>query len=316
MVHRVPVLTEWARYPSIARDSGCLVYESRRETQNIMLLPLVYDGAPAAAAESLIVSNGVDCDPTWSPDGQQIAFISTRSGHRELWTCAQDGSAPRQLTRFAGGHVASPVWSPGSRQMAFVVIGEKTALYVIETGGGRLRRIRAVDQNLLPCSWSRDGEWIYCASDVGGSWDIWRVGFDSSGASRVTNDGGMAAIEAPAGERLYYVQPDRPGIWSRPVDGGAPACVVADFPASHFRDWTVTETGIFYVRPAGSTAVVVCFDPVSGETCPVARIPSYPAPRFSVAPDGQSMLFARSELLDIDLHVLDYLPSPALRSAP
>jgi TolB protein len=49
-------------------------------------------------------------DPTWSPDGKQIAFVSIRSGAPELWMVNVDGSNLRQLTS-AGQTVRFPFWS-------------------------------------------------------------------------------------------------------------------------------------------------------------------------------------------------------------
>jgi len=36
--------------------------------------------------------------PTWSPDGRHLAFESTRTGTRQVWTMLADGSNPKQLT--------------------------------------------------------------------------------------------------------------------------------------------------------------------------------------------------------------------------
>ena len=36
--------------------------------------------------------------PTWSPDGRHLAFESTRTGTRQVWTMLGDGSNPKQLT--------------------------------------------------------------------------------------------------------------------------------------------------------------------------------------------------------------------------
>jgi TolB protein len=37
--------------------------------------------------------------PTWSPDGRHLAFESTRSGSREIWTMLANGLEPKQLTK-------------------------------------------------------------------------------------------------------------------------------------------------------------------------------------------------------------------------
>ena len=306
-VRRTPILSEWVRFPTLARNADCMVYESRQEIQNIMIMPLYNVGTSMADAEPLIVSNVLDCEPAWSPDGASIAFISTRSGHRELWVCDSNGSRLRQLTAFAGAYIADPAWSPHGRQLTFMVAGDDIAVYVIDHLGGGLRRITPADHNALPSSWSRDGNMVYYACDTGGEWQIWRVSADAGEPVQVTTAGGISAVESPDGKTLYMVRPDQNGIWRRPLAGGPPELVVPGLQASLFRSWAVTEAGIYFVRPSDTTSVVTLYNARKNETRYLVEIPSYPTPRFSIAPDGKSLLFVRSELLDIDLELLDYL---------
>lgn len=306
-VRRTPILSEWVRYPTLAGAADRLVYESRREIRNVMELSLEDGRASTRDAEPLIVSNVLDCEPAWSPGGGEIAFISTRSGHRELWICDRDGSHLRQLTTLAGPYVASPIWAPDERQLAFMVAGNDIAVYVIDKLGGAPRRITPIDQNALPCSWSRDGSRVYYACDVSGEWQVWQARPDGRGATPVTAGGGIAAIESPDGETLYLVRPDQTGIWSRPLAGGSLELVVSGLQASHFQSWNVTPAGVYFVRPSDTTTTVALYDVLRGEIREIAEFPSYPTSRFSIAPDGSSLLFVRSEHLDIDLELLDYL---------
>lgn len=50
--------------------------------------------------ERLLLADGStgNIDPTWSPDGKQLAFASTRSGTNEIWLVNLDGTNLRQLT--------------------------------------------------------------------------------------------------------------------------------------------------------------------------------------------------------------------------
>ena len=58
-------------------------------------------------------SNAHDHDPSWSPDGRLIAFVSDLSGEDEIYTVPQDGSAaPSRLTSNSKTKLYRPIWSP------------------------------------------------------------------------------------------------------------------------------------------------------------------------------------------------------------
>ena len=61
-----------------------------------------------------------DTDPSWSPDGSRIAFVSYRDGNRpEIYVMNRDGSGQIRLTdNPAIDH--SPSWSPDGSRIAFV----------------------------------------------------------------------------------------------------------------------------------------------------------------------------------------------------
>lgn len=72
---------------------------------NIMLVD-VDSGKPRPLLSDGSTGN---IDPTWSPDGSQIAFVSNRSGSPEIWAVNVDGTNLRQLST---GNVLAryPVW--------------------------------------------------------------------------------------------------------------------------------------------------------------------------------------------------------------
>ncbi len=56
--------------------------------------------------------------PVYSPDGDQIAFISNRDGNFEIYVMDSDGSDPVRLTNSVDEDY-SPRWSPDGSRIAF-----------------------------------------------------------------------------------------------------------------------------------------------------------------------------------------------------
>jgi Tol biopolymer transport system component len=82
-----------------------------------------------------------DSFPAWSPDGRRIAFVSDRSGNREIYAMDRNGRALRQLTR-ARGEDRWPAWAPHGQRIAFVSNrAGNDELFVVNADGSHLRRL-------------------------------------------------------------------------------------------------------------------------------------------------------------------------------
>lgn len=66
----------------------------------------------------LTSSHTADFSPRWSPDGKQIAFISSRGGSLQIWIINTRGGEAEKLTDIASG-VSGFVWSPTGEHIAF-----------------------------------------------------------------------------------------------------------------------------------------------------------------------------------------------------
>ena len=75
---------------------------------------------PVAGGDTRAITDALgDCrQPTWSPDGQRIAFQSFRDGNFHIWSIGKDGKDVRQLT-FGIYHDREPDWSPDGQRIAF-----------------------------------------------------------------------------------------------------------------------------------------------------------------------------------------------------
>lgn len=68
----------------------------------------------------LTPSDSSAMQPRWSPDGQWIAFISDRSGSRQLYLMDPSGNKTTRITNSKNG-IQTFRWAPDSHRMAFVM---------------------------------------------------------------------------------------------------------------------------------------------------------------------------------------------------
>lgn len=86
-----------------------LSLETNRANSDIYLVP-----AKGGQPRPFVFSPAADFFPRWSPDGKNLAFISSRSGSPQVWIIPLNGGEPRKLTDFPGG-VGSFSWSNSGR---------------------------------------------------------------------------------------------------------------------------------------------------------------------------------------------------------
>jgi len=103
------------REPSCAPDGRGFVFASDM-TGSYQLYYQAFDSTEPLA---LTDSPGMNFAPVYSPDGLQIAFVSTRAGGiPTIWLMNADGTDQHQLTTELGRD-AAPAWGPDGRQLVF-----------------------------------------------------------------------------------------------------------------------------------------------------------------------------------------------------
>jgi dipeptidyl aminopeptidase/acylaminoacyl peptidase len=142
-----------------------------------------------SGAEPLRLTSGEfdDLDPRWSPDGQEIVFVSNRTADPErnantdLWIIPAKGGKPRQLTSNPGPD-EQPRWSPDGTRIAYVSHSrdfspaEHTDLLVVSRSGGDAKNLTSgFDYSVSNPLWSPDGSMLYFLAAVRGDQHLFSV---------------------------------------------------------------------------------------------------------------------------------------------
>jgi serine/threonine protein kinase/WD40 repeat protein len=240
---RFPAPSMVAAQPSVARQSGRMIYVTRQVETKIFKLPL---GARAGEPTALIEADGDQRDLGVAPNGERIVFVSNRTGSKEIWVAKSDGSEQTQLTFFNGPSVGSPRWSPDGKQIAFDgYAGGSSDIYVMPADGGKPSRLTSDAANEVRPSWSHDGQWIYFGWDKGADSGIWKIRASGGEPALVTRHGGHG-FETGDGQWLYVVNGSK--ILRMRPDGSEETPLVDGIAPDH---WIAGGHHVFVLTPGG-----------------------------------------------------------------
>jgi Tol biopolymer transport system component len=152
---------------------------------NLYVMSLVEENA---VLKLVTESEGDDCYPVFSPDGQKILFKSDRSGNNEVYVVNLDGSNLVQLTD-TPTYESDPEFSPDGSQIVFGSNRSGSSeIYIMDADGLNVRvLVPAPGLDWRP-NWSPDGEWIAFESWRNGNADIYIVRPDGSDLRQLTFD--------------------------------------------------------------------------------------------------------------------------------
>jgi len=174
-------------------------------------------------------SPGLDGFPTWSPDGERLAFSSARDGgNSEIYVMDADGSGQRRLTHTPKDEFFL-AWSPGGEKIAYTAYDSdyNSTIWMMDANGSERKQL--VADGSLP-SWSPNGERIAYTTYSGERPYLAVMNSDGSEQRRLSDaslirrlTGTAAAVEEPAwspdGEKIAFASEDDGEIYAMNVDG-------------------------------------------------------------------------------------------------
>jgi len=178
----------------------------------------------------LTFDDGLQTEPTWSPDGRYVAYSSDRDGKFDIWMQQVSGGNPIQVTKRPGQNW-QPDWSPDGKYIAYRSEDGDGGIFVIPALGGAGLERKVATFGYRP-RWSPDSSQV-----------LFELYFTETGFNRfyiAQLDGGpprevlteflaqkklseSAAAWYPDGKKITVWVADSsptPAFWTIPIAGG------------------------------------------------------------------------------------------------
>lgn len=159
-------------------------------------------------AQSALSSQEPIISPSWSPLGNQVAYVSFESRKPVIYLHEVASGQRRVVANFKGSNSA-PAWARDGRSLVATLTRDGgSQLYRIDLAGGEPRRLTQSSSIDTEPAFSADGSQIYFVSDRGGSPQIYRMPAQGGNAERVSFNGSynISPTLSADGRWMAYVQ--------------------------------------------------------------------------------------------------------------
>ena len=255
-----------------------------------------------------------DRDPSWSPDGKRIAFMSDRDGNNEIYVMDADGRNQRNLTNHLNGDW-DPAWSPDGKRIAFVTAREEddwdNDIYVMDVDGGNQRNLTNDPHVDWDPAWSPDGKRIVFVSGRDGHFrggfgttsEIYLMDADGGNEQRLTENrqNDWMPSWSPDGERIAFASDEKGElegfeIYVVDADGGKPRNLTANPHEDWEPSWSTDGKHIVFTSYRDNNEGEVYVMDADGDNQQNLTLnrhadtaPAWVGPAFAVSPAGRTL---------------------------
>jgi Tol biopolymer transport system component len=254
-------------------------------------------GQSRAAMRFVAVTNfsGVEAQPSLSPDGRSVAFVSNRDGRYDIWVGLAAGGHLVRVTNDPSVE-SHPSWSPDGTRIAYAKLKESgfSDIWEIPALGGAPRRV-IVDA--AEPAWSADGRSFAYTNQATGT--VWTCDASGGNARVVTQpDSTYRFHRQPAfshdGRRIAFVQRQRGPYGELAVTElatGQVRAVTQDGVLVYSPVWSADDKFLYFASGRGGSVNIWKMPSGGGEPQQITAGQGDDAD-LSLSADGKRMVFA------------------------
>jgi Tol biopolymer transport system component len=217
----------FATYPGVNGRIAFTAHLSRAE--GWQLYSMRADGSDRMQLTHIPGSSDFSFTPDWSPNGGRIVFMSSVTGHLQLYLVRANGSHMHRVLADRGRDDLFPTWSPDGDLIVFSRVSPATGMagvWSVRPDGSHLHRITDAQTDHVGATFTPDGSSIlFDRSGDGIIAAIWRMDADGSNLQRLTPVGLRAGLldVSPDGSTVVFSDNQNgrlpSSIWVMNIDG-------------------------------------------------------------------------------------------------
>ena len=150
-------------------------------------------------------SEGDDCCPVWTPDGEHVLFSSTRDGPLNIYRKAASGAGAVERVTTSQAAQTPYATTDDGRTLIYV---EGEDLYSLSLDGAQeAKALLTTDAREERPTLSPDGRWIAYESNESGTREVYVRSFpdlEGGGSWKISSGGGDEPLWSPTGRELFY----------------------------------------------------------------------------------------------------------------
>ena len=296
----LPVSDDQMVMPKIA-ENGQIIYSKIQDEVNIWSYSL-----SSKTASTWRSTKKLDLNPSPSPDGSKVAFVTNRTESYQLWTSDKDGNNPVMITNFKGQYINTPRWSNDSKYIIFQGSDKgQTDIYRVNSLGGIAENLTNESFDNHTPMYSLDNKSIYYSSNKSGTWQVWKMDANGGAKKQVTKNSGYAPqFSKKNPSKLYHLRNDKAGIWSFDLENQTEIQEVKMFNPKSYGAYSVSDNGIYYLNFIQRTVDFINFTTQKSTSIFTPKKISPFGITLNYSSKLQSLFYAQTDRVDADIMYL------------